>query len=154
MTDPRFEEQLKALKRYYRTILTALLAIIVLAFVLYFLLPAISTLSREEALVSKSIMIILFLSVVPLMLSYMKRQLARIPREKSPIEQLSVYKRHFHRKAIALALLCLLSVLVFMLTSDPMILLLLIAGILFFYFERPSRLKILTDLDMEEEEQG
>jgi uncharacterized membrane protein YbhN (UPF0104 family) len=152
MTDPRFENQLKIMNRFYRTILISLLAVIVLAFVLYFLLPGVSTLTREEALVSKSIMIILFLSVVPLMLSYMKRQLARIPRESTPVDQLLVYKRHFYRKAIALAILCVLSLVVFLLTGDPMILLLLVAGILFLYFERPGRLKVLTDLDMEEED--
>jgi hypothetical protein len=152
MSDPRFEDQIKSMTRFYRIVVTALLVIAVLAFVLYFLWPGLSILTREEALVSKSIMIILFLSIVPLMLNYMKKQLARIPQETPPIEQLYVYKRHFHRKAIALALLCLLSVVVFMLTGDPMILLLLIAGILFLYFERPSRLKILTDLDMEEED--
>jgi len=151
MTDPRFEEQMKVLKRFYRKTLATLLAFVALAFTLYFLFPAISVFTREEALVSKSVMIILFLSVIPLMLSYMKKQLDRIPEETSPIEQLQVYKRYFYRKAIALALLCVLSVLVFMLTGDPMILLLLIAGILFLYFERPTRLKILTDLGMDEE---
>jgi len=152
MTDSRFEDQVKALKKFYRATLAILLVLIALAFVLSFLFPGISTFTREEALVSKSIMILLFLSGVPLVLNHMKNRLAHIPEETPPVEQLLVYKRYFHRKTVTLAILCVLSVVVFVLTGDPMILLLLIAGILFLYFERPSRLKILADLDMDEEE--
>jgi len=150
--DQNINEQITGLKRLYRNTMSGLLGLTLVTFVLYFLFPGLSKLSREAALVSKSVLIILFLSIVPLMLSFMRRRLERIPSEATLFDKLAVYKNQFQLKSGILAALCILSMVVFVISGDPMILILLIAGILFLYFERPNHLKIRKDFRMDERE--
>ena len=145
----QLEQQMNGLRKHYRYTMAGILALAGFTLVVYFLYPELTNLSRVKALISKSVMIILFLSVVPLLLSYLRKRLARVPGETTPSEKMAIYKKHFRVKAMTLSVLCVLSMLVFILSDDPMILILLVAGILFLYFERPNELKFRNDLENE-----
>jgi len=149
--DHHLEEKMLTMRRLYRRVMAGVFALAVLMVVIDLLYPDLASLTREAALMSKSVMIVLFLSIIPLLLSHLKKRLANLPPEADTNRKMAVYQRQFHIKAAVLCVLCVLSMVVFILSGDPMILILLLAGLLFLYFERPSRLKIVEDLGLDEE---
>ncbi len=145
-----FEQKIHALRKRYQTIMFGLLTLSAGVLLLHFLFPGLPNFTQKAALISKSVLIILFLSIIPLMLSHFKRKLYEIPRDREPLLKITAYQRQFYIKTAVIVALCLLTLLVFALSGDPMILVLLLAGVLFLFFERPSRLKIYTDLDIDD----
>ena len=149
--ESHFEQRVRYLQRMYRRVMAGLFALAVLMFVIDLLYPGLTSLSKEAALVSKSVMIMLFLSIIPLLLSHFRKRLKKLPPEADAHWKMEVYQRQFFIKAWVLSFLCVMSMVVFIISGDPMILILLLAGVLFVYFERPNRLKIINDLGMEGE---
>ena len=149
--DAHVEHKILILKRLYKRVMVGLLALALVMLAIDMIYPGLTSLSKKTALISKSVMIVLFLSVIPLLLSHLRKQLARLPGHTDIREKMAVYQRQFYIKAAVLSALCVLSMVVFLLSGDPMILVLLLAGLLFLYFERPNRLKIQSDLDIEQD---
>ena len=149
--DHQVEERIGSLQRIYRRVMVGVFALVVLMFVVDGLYPDLTSLSKKAGLISKSVMIVLFLSVIPLLLSYFRKRLGKMPGEADSAWKMWVYQRQFYIKAAVLSVLCVLSMVVFLISGDPMILILLLAGVLFLYFERPNRHKILDDLGLDEE---
>ncbi|MBS3807284.1 MAG: hypothetical protein KGY60_07255 [Bacteroidales bacterium] len=145
------EEKILYLRRMYRRVMAGVLALAVLMVVIDLLYPDLTSLSKKAALISKSVMIVLFLSIIPLLLSHFRKRLGEIPGEADTNWKMGVYQRQFYIKAAVLSALCVLSMVVFIISGDPMILVLLLAGVLFLYFERPNRLRIVDDLGLDEE---
>lgn len=145
------EGKILYLRRMYRRVMAGVLALAVLMFVIDLLYPDLASLSKKAALISKSVMIVLFLSIIPLLLSHFRKRLGEMSGEADSTWKMGVYQRQFYIKAAVLSVLCVLSMFVFIISGDPMILVLLLAGVLFLYFERPNRLKILDDLGLDEE---
>lgn len=150
-TDKVFEDELGSMWRLYRKNMAGVLFLSAGVLALAMLFPGLPSLSKKASLIAKSIMIVLFLSVIPLLLSHLRKQLRLLPRETSIDRKMTVYRRQYYIKAAVLSILCLMSMVVFLASGDPMILVLLLAGLLFLYFERPNRLKIRHDLKMDEE---
>lgn len=150
--DAYVEQKILILRRLYKRVMIGLLALALLMFAIESIYPGLTRLSSKTALISKSVMIVLFLSVIPLLLSHLRKKLISLPSHADRETKMAVYQRQFYIKVTVLSALSVLSILVFSLSGDAMILVLLLAGMLFLYFERPSRLKIQSDLDIDGEE--
>lgn len=150
-TEMVFEDALHSMRRLYRKNMAGVLVLSAGVLAASMLFPELPSLSKKASLIAKSVMIVLFLSVIPLLLSHLRKQLRLLPAETSIARKMAVYRRQFYIKAAVLSLLCLMSMVVFLASGDPMILVLLLAGVMFLYFERPNRLKIRNDLKMDEE---
>lgn len=147
LNDPMFGK----LNSLYKRSIISIIAGSVLVIALRFMYPEAMRLPARYALMSKSIVIILFLLSVPLTLSYLKKQVGKIPGNIPLSERLSSYMYYFRIKSSVFIVLAVLTILVFLFSGDPMILALLIADVLFYYFERPNHLKVQDDLNIDEE---
>jgi L-asparagine transporter-like permease len=140
------KDQVSKLRHIYKKNIIIIIIFFVVTMVIRAILPESPELPKNYVLMSKSVLIILFLISIPLVLSYLKQKVRNIPPNIPLAERFSVYTRYFRIKSLIFLILALLTLLVFTLSGDPMLLVLLVAVVLFFYFERPNRLKIQEDL--------
>ncbi|MGM0530549.1 MAG: hypothetical protein ACQER7_04295 [Bacteroidota bacterium] len=142
--------QISRLRNIYRKSIASILVTTLVIFVLKYITPGSIELSQRYALMGKSIIILLFLLTVPFVVSHLRQRIKRIPSSAPLSERLSSYMGYFRIKAVIFLVLSALILLGFFFSGDPMILILLVAVLVFFYFERPNRLKIQEDLRVDE----
>ena len=143
--------QISKLRHLYKKSITSIITVAILVIVVKYVAPESMELSQEYALMGKSGVIFLFLITVPFVVSYLRQRIKKIPSNLPLNERLATYMSFFRIKSVIFLVLSALSLLVFFFSGDPMILFVLIAVVVFFYFERPNRLKIQEDLKITED---
>ena len=102
--------------------------------------------SQDVSLMSKSVLIILFLISIPIVVTVFNQKLRGIPLEWTDHKKLKQYRLLFNIKIFGLFFLSVLALVVFIMTGDFEMLIFWVATILFLYFDRPGYDKIQTDL--------
>ncbi len=138
--------QISKLRNLYKKSIAAIIAGSLLIVVARYVAPETLELSEKYAIMSKSVVIVLFLMAVPFVVSNLRQRIRNIPSTIPLSERLASYRYFFRIKSVIFLLLSALTLLVFFFSRDPMILIFVLAVIVFFYFERPTRLKIQEDL--------
>ena len=103
-------------------------------------------LDPETKLMTKTVLFIVFFGTIPLMFYVVSGKIRKIQEKPGLKDRLRSYARLFIIKFIIYSVLSILALTGFLFTVDPMILLLLLIGIFFLYYERPSLDKIESDL--------
>lgn len=111
------------------------------------------TFSEDADLISKSILIIVFLVAIPIMVTLFNQKLRSIPLDWDSDKKLQRYRLLFKIKIGGLISISVLALVVFFLTGDFKMLIFWVAAVLFLYFDRPGYSKIQEDLRIEEIEE-
>lgn len=106
--------------------------------------------SENFNLISKSILIIIFLAIIPVMVTMFNQKLRNIPLEWTSEKKLKRYRSLFMIKISGLILISVLALIVFFLTGEFEMLVFWVAAVLFLYFDRPGYEKIQEDLRIEQ----
>lgn len=106
--------------------------------------------SDNADLISKSILIIVFLVTIPVMVTVFNQKLRSIPLEWDSDKKLQRYRLLFKIKIAGLISISVLALVVFFLTGDFKMLIFWVAAVLFLYFDRPGYSKIQEDLRIEQ----
>ncbi|MGM0498357.1 MAG: hypothetical protein ACQESJ_10595 [Bacteroidota bacterium] len=106
--------------------------------------------SENFNLISKSILIIIFLAAIPVMVTMFNQKLRSVPLEWSSEKKLKRYRSLFMVKIGGLITISVLALIVFFLTGEYEMLVFWVAAVLFLYFDRPGYEKIQEDLRIEQ----
>jgi len=148
-------EQIKATLAYIRKqYKLGMIVTLVLGFVLimaYGYFRDYLSFSENFNLISKSILIIVFLAAIPVMVTMFNQKLRTIPLEWDSTKKLERYRSLFMVKIIGLISISVLALIVFFLTGEYEMLVFWVAAVLFLYFDRPGYEKIQEDLRIEQD---
>jgi len=147
-------EKIKAVLSYIRKqYKRGMIASLILGFVLvmaYGYFRDYLSFSENFNLISKSILIIVFLAAIPVMVTMFNQKLRSIPLEWNSDKKLERYRSLFMVKIGGLISISVLALIVFFLTGEYEMLVFWVAAVLFLYFDRPGYEKIQEDLRIEQ----
>jgi hypothetical protein len=141
----------KALRILSKRGIVSVSVLLVISVLLTSLLNFLLQLAGEPKLIIKTVLFVLFFGTIPLMFYTVSQTVRKISRKNELKSKLRPYARLYKTKLIVYIVLSVLALTGFILTTDPMILILPLAGIFFMYYERPGLDKIAEDLAIEEE---
>ncbi len=136
----------KALKILSKRGIVGVSILLVISVFLTSLLDFSMQLPGESRLIIKTVLFVLFFGTIPLMFYAVSQTVRKMSRKNELKGKLRRYAKLYKTKLIVYFLLAVLALIGFILTTDPMILVLPLAGIFFLYYERPGLEKITDDL--------
>jgi hypothetical protein len=150
----KIKTTLKYIRKQYKRGMIATLILGFFLVIAYGYFRAYFTFSENADLISKSILIIVFLVTIPVMVTVFNQKLRNIPLEWSSDKKLQRYRLLFKIKIGGLISISVLALVVFFMTGDFKMLIFWVAAVLFLYFDRPGYSKIQEDLRIEQEEEA
>ncbi len=142
---------IKRLKDYFWRVLI-LEGVVLGVFVILFLFFRENIrLDTQPALMGKSIFFAIFLIAFPSLLSYFHGQVNKLHLGLSNKTKLERYQKDYRFLNNALFVLFVLTLIAFILTSDPFVLVFLLADLFFIFYERPKTHKIKEILSLVDE---